>query len=81
MKVKCPECEQEFDLDIDEYEEGDFVECPECGASLMVKVKYGRLTLVPETEKYEEYSLEEYYDEYEDEDYSSDEGEYYEELP
>lgn len=76
MKVKCPECEAEIDLNIDEYEEGDFIECPSCGSNLVVKVKYGKITLAPEIEKYEEYSLEEYYDDYEKEDYGSEE-EYY----
>jgi DNA-directed RNA polymerase subunit RPC12/RpoP len=63
VKVKCPECEIKFDLDVNEHEEEDFIDCPDCSASLIVKVRGGRFVLVPEREKYEEYSLESYYEE------------------
>ena len=72
MKVKCPDCETKFDLDVNTYEEEDLVECPECAATLIVKVKGGKFICVPEREKYEEYSLEEYYDENSDYAYDHD---------
>ena len=62
MKVKCPDCEVKIDLNVNEHEEEDFIDCPECSAALIVKVRGGRFVLVPEREKYDEYSLEEYYD-------------------
>jgi DNA-directed RNA polymerase subunit RPC12/RpoP len=62
MKVRCPDCEIKIDVDVNEYEEEDFLDCPECSASLIVKVRSGRFVLVPEREKYDDYSLEEYYD-------------------
>lgn len=66
MKVKCPDCETKFEMNVNEYEEEDFLECPECSAPLIVKVRNGKFVLMPEREKYDEYSLEEYYT---DEDY------------
>ena len=63
MKVKCPDCDTRFDLDVNEYDEEDLVECPECAASLIVKVREGRFVLVPERQKYNDYSLEEFLEE------------------
>ena len=34
----CPDCEFD-DIDLDEYEEGDTLSCPECGGSLIVNGK------------------------------------------
>ncbi len=31
----CPDCEFD-DIDLDEYEEGDTMSCPECGRTLIV---------------------------------------------
>jgi Zn finger protein HypA/HybF involved in hydrogenase expression len=67
MKVKCLECEESFDLDKNEFEEGDPTECPECLAGYTIKVKGGRFHLASEREKYEEYDLAQFGDEtYED---------------
>ena len=57
-KVKCPDCEERFELDIIEYDDNDAIECPECYASLLVKVHEGKVKVVPETEKYEDLSAE-----------------------
>ena len=34
----CPDCEFD-DIDLDEYEEGDTLSCPECGRTLIVNGK------------------------------------------
>jgi len=48
MKVTCPRCGKKFELEPEIYEEGDTVECPECGAELSV-VKKGRKITVMES--------------------------------
>lgn len=42
--VMCPDCESDLDLDEDDVEEGDVVECPECGSEFEV-VSTGPLEL------------------------------------
>ena len=32
----CPECEAVIDIDVDEVEEGELLNCPECGVDLEV---------------------------------------------
>ena len=34
--AQCPECETTIDLEEDEVEEGQIVDCPECGIELEV---------------------------------------------
>jgi alpha-aminoadipate/glutamate carrier protein LysW len=34
--VLCPECESDLDIEAEDVEEGDVVECPECGAEYEV---------------------------------------------
>lgn len=34
--AQCPECEAVVDIETDEVEEGQLVNCPECGADLEV---------------------------------------------
>jgi lysine biosynthesis protein LysW len=63
--VLCPECESDLDLDEDDVEEGDVVECPECGTEFEV-VSTGPLELA-KTEG-DEVLEDEDYDEDEDED-------------
>ena len=48
MKSKCPKCEGEIELDPELHEEGDSVECKECGTELFV-VKQGKKLSVAET--------------------------------
>ena len=45
-KVVCPGCGEAFDLDIELFEEGDSLECPECGSELVVARKGNNLTVV-----------------------------------
>ena len=52
MKVKCPDCTEAFDLSVNEYDEGDALECPECKTELTVVVKRGKLGVIGEREKY-----------------------------
>lgn len=42
--VMCPDCESDLDLDEGDLDEGDVVECPECGAEFEV-VSIGPLEL------------------------------------
>ncbi len=62
MKVKCPECREEIDVDKNEVEENDSVECPECFEQLTVKIKGGKIKLATDKEKYFDESLNEFYD-------------------
>lgn len=52
MRVKCPECKEAFELSVNDYDEGDTVECPECSSECTVMVKDGKLKLASEKEKY-----------------------------
>jgi len=36
MAVVCPECDNPLDLDADDVEEGEVVQCDECGTDLEV---------------------------------------------
>ncbi len=36
MAVVCPECDNPLDINVDDVEEGEIVECDECGAELEV---------------------------------------------
>ncbi len=36
MPVVCPECDHPLDLDPDEVEEGDTVQCAECGTDFEI---------------------------------------------
>lgn len=57
MKVKCPDCKEAFDLGINDYDEGDDIECPECYQNFTVAVKSGKFRLVSDREKYFEEDL------------------------
>jgi len=63
MKVKCPECEERFGLDINEFDEGDKVDCPECSAELLVFVKRGRLAVKTPKSNYYDSELDEFFEE------------------
>jgi len=45
-RVVCPGCGEAFNLDTELFEEGDSLECPECGAELVVARKGNKLTVV-----------------------------------
>jgi len=46
MAVVCPECDNPIDVDVDEVEEGETVQCDECGLDLEI-VSVEPLELVP----------------------------------
>jgi len=46
MAVVCPECDNPIDVDVDEVEEGETVQCDECGVDLEI-VSVEPLELVP----------------------------------
>jgi len=50
-KFRCPDCKEWFDLEIDEYDEGDYVNCPECNLELVVELKSGKPRLKIAREK------------------------------
>ncbi len=59
MKVKCPDCKEGFDISLNDYEEDDPVQCPECSIDLVIKVKEGKFKLMTEKEQYYDAELEE----------------------
>lgn len=50
MSVVCPECDSPLDIDLDEVEEGEVVQCEECGTALEV-VSSDPLELAPVDEE------------------------------
>ena len=36
MSVVCPECDNPLDVDVDDVEEGEIIQCDECGTDLEV---------------------------------------------
>lgn len=36
MAVVCPECDHPLNIDVDDVEEGEIIECDECGTDLEV---------------------------------------------
>jgi alpha-aminoadipate carrier protein LysW len=50
MSVVCPECDNPLDIDVDEVEEGEIVQCAECGTDLEV-VSNDPLELAPVEEE------------------------------
>lgn len=54
MPVVCPECDNPLDLDPDEVEAGETVECSECGTELEI-ISSDPLEIAPvENEGYDE---------------------------
>lgn len=68
MKVECPVCGEEFELDTNEFDEGDAMECPQCGAELTVMKKNAKY-FVEQADS----------EEYDEKETSSDDEESYEE--
>ena len=53
--VRCPECAVEIDLDEDEVEEGEILNCPECEAELeVVQIHPVHLNVISEDDDDEE---------------------------
>ena len=36
MSVVCPECDNPLDVDVDDVEEGEIIQCDECGTDLEI---------------------------------------------
>ena len=64
MKKKCPDCKETFEIDLDDYDEGDYVNCPECNLELVVIVENGKLRLKIAKEK--EFEEEDYTESFEE---------------
>ena len=53
--VRCPECAVEIDLDEDEVEEGEILNCPVCEAELeVVQIHPVRLNVISEDDEDED---------------------------
>lgn len=50
-KFRCPDCKSSFELKIEDYDEGDYVTCPECNLELVVEIAGGEPALKPAKEK------------------------------
>ncbi len=50
MSIVCPECDNPLDIDVDDVEEGEIIQCEECGTDLEV-VSSDPLELVPVDEE------------------------------
>jgi len=51
MKKLCPDCSTRFDVNLDEYDEGDAVTCPECNLEFTVTSNSaGKLNLIESKE-------------------------------
>ncbi len=50
MSVVCPECDNPLDIDTDDVEEGEIIQCDECGTDLEV-VSSDPLELAPVDEE------------------------------
>lgn len=62
--ANCPECEALLDLDADEVEEGDVINCPECGLELeIVNMNPIEVEMVEEEEEEEGVKEEEFEEE------------------
>lgn len=54
MAVVCPECDNPLVIDVDEVEEGDVIQCDECGTDLEI-VSADPLEIAPvENEGYDD---------------------------
>jgi len=63
--VKCPKCKEFFEIDKNRYDEGDSVECSECGVSSIFVVKKGKIMLEPEENRYDDIDEEYFGEDYE----------------
>ena len=65
MKVKCPDCNHRFDIEENDYFEGDCLNCPDCNLDLVVEVDLlGKIKIKTVKEKeLEEGDFEDFFDE------------------
>ena len=53
QKQRCHECKERFEIDLKEYDDGDTIDCPDCGAEMLVECdKDGRPKLITPKEKF-----------------------------
>ena len=50
-KFRCPDCRSRFELEINDYDEGDYINCPECNLELVVELSSGKAALKTAKEK------------------------------
>jgi len=64
MRVLCPDCKEPFEVSINDYDEGDCLECPECAIDLTVVVQSGKLKVKTERQRIleEESEFDQYYE-------------------
>lgn len=68
MSVVCPECDNPLDFDVDDVEEGEIIQCEECGTDIEV-VSADPLELAPvDSEGYDDEDEDDLVDDDEDED-------------
>tara|TARA_Y100000310_G_scaffold345478_1_gene465456 strand:+ start:9385 stop:9582 length:198 start_codon:yes stop_codon:yes gene_type:complete len=65
LKARCPDCKYRFDLDEGEYDDGDYLNCPDCNLELAVELDLaGKIKIKASKEKeFEENDFEEYFEE------------------
>ncbi len=51
VKFRCPDCKSRFELTIEDYDQGEYVNCPECNLELVVELRGGKPTLKVAKEK------------------------------
>ncbi len=63
-KVRCPDCKEKFEIELEEFDEGDLLNCPECNLELIVEVNEGQSKIRVSKEKaIEETDFDEFYEE------------------
>ncbi len=64
MKIRCPDCKEKFQIDTNEYDDGDYLNCPECNLEMTVILEKGKIKLKATREKEldEESEFDEYFD-------------------
>jgi len=63
-KVRCPDCKERFEIDLEEFDEGDLLNCPECNLELIIEVNEGQSKIRVSKEKVmDETDFDEFYEE------------------
>ncbi len=63
-KVRCPECGGTFEIELEDFDEGDLLNCSECNLELVIEVNEGKPKLRVSKEKaMEETDFDEFYEE------------------
>ena len=63
-KVRCPDCKGRFEIDLEEFDEGDLLNCPECNLELIIEVNEGQSKIRVSKEKVmDETDFDEFYEE------------------